>query len=167
MANNARKSITSTEELKIIQSSLIIPLVLAIIFSSIDIAVSFAFSLINYDNIYDIVLWGVRTVISYIFPSIFATIATMAWQSIVISVRSGIKENMIGRLIILIFLYIFFYILYIIFINTYYSIFFLVINVFVVVIFVKKFLDVDLLDFKYNKENSTEIQDNIVNEVNN
>lgn len=165
MANDTKKRRTE-RDIKTIQASLIIPLFMAIIFATIDIIASTVFSLASFDSKYEFILLASRTLIAYIFPSIFAAITTMVWQSAVISVWSGIKEGMIGLSLCLLFIYLVFYIIYMLLIKTCIAICFLIINFLVVIIFTRFFLDTDILHYQSDsKKTNTEIHTEIINNV--
>ena len=128
----------SAVDIKTVQATLIIPIAITFICSTLDILFHIQFKMINYRTFNEWGFWVSKTLISYFFPSILALAYSSLWQYYFTDNWSGIKKEQGLLLFILTSIYFFLYIVYLLFANTPFIYAFIAINILYVLFVFKK-----------------------------
>lgn len=123
------KNAVSENEIKVVLASLIIPAIVTVVCSSCDILFHYRLGATNCSTFKEWVFWGIRTLTSYFFPTIFASTLNFIWQYYLSENWSGIKDKKGIILSLGCFAYFMMYIVYLLFDESYYIIAFTIINV--------------------------------------
>ena len=131
----------SDDDIQIARATLIIPLAITIICSTLDMLFHVKMGIIKLNGVINLLYWMAGTFISYFFPSFLASACFLLWQYYFTNSWSGIKQGKGLLLGIITLLYFLFYIIYLLFANTIFVFVFIILNILYVWCVLKKCLD--------------------------
>ena len=110
--NNQVNNEVSAEDILAVQASLLIPIIITIFCSALDIIFQLELTKVEIVSFKQGTFWVLTTLISYFFPSFFAGAITLFWQYYFAGGYSGIRKGRGFLLGMSIVVYLFFYIIY-------------------------------------------------------
>lgn len=143
------KNEVSAYEINSIRASLVIPLVITLFCSALDMLCHIKNGMTLVYTFEQGLFWVLGTLISYFFPSFLAASITLLWQYYFAQSWSGVKEGKGCLLFFGTLIFFFLYIVYLLFADTYYIVVFTVINVFYAYFVTTKCIDKKILQRKY------------------
>ena len=143
---NQVKNEAGAVDIQAVRAALLIPLVITVICSTFDMLFCIRLNMLELGSNEDVLFWVFKTLISYFFPSFFAAAVTLLWQYYFADVYSGVKAEKGLLLGISTLVYFFLYIIYLLYADTYYIIFFVIINLLYVWVVINKCIDDKILN---------------------
>lgn len=146
----------SAYEINIVRSSLMIPLLITVVCSTLDLFFHIRFNMVDFECCEECVFWVLETLISYFFPTFLSATVSLIIQCFVFTDNwSGVKDEKGFLLIILTLIYLVLYIIYLTFTNTKFVYVFCVINILYVWLVLNKCIDEKILKRLSTKPNNT------------
>ena len=144
MKNQVKNNVSATD-IQETQATLIIPLAITIICSTLDMLFRIKLGMIKIELLSDGIVWVLGTLISYYFPSFLALSCSLLWEYYFTDGWTGIKAGK-GRLLFSsTVIYFVFYIIYLLCADTVFIYVFVVINIIYVWVVLKKCMDEKVL----------------------
>lgn len=143
--NNQVKNDVSDTDIKMAQATLIIPLVITVICSTLDMLFHIKLGMIKLNGVIEWMYWISGTLISYFFPSFLASASSLFWQYYFTDGWAGVKKGKGLLLGVITLLYFLFYVIYLLFADTNFIFVFVILNILYVWCVLKKCLDEKLL----------------------
>jgi len=136
----------SAVDIKTVRATLIIPLAITTICSTLDMLFHIKLGMIELNRFDEWLFWIFGTLISYFFPSFLASSSSLFWQYYFTDSWAGIKEGkglLLGASTSLYFLL---YIIYLLFADTWFIFVFVIVNIIYVWYVLKKCIDEKVLN---------------------
>lgn len=142
---NQVKNDVSAADIQTVQATLIIPLAITVICSTLDMLFHIKLGMIELNGVKEWLYWIFGALISYFFPSFLASASSLFWQYYFTNSWTGIKKGKGLLLGIITLLYFVFYVIYLLFADTYFIFVFVILNILYVWCVLKKCLDEKIL----------------------
>lgn len=142
---NQVKNDVSAADIQTVQATLIIPLAITVICSTLDMLFHIKLGMIKLNGVMEWLYWIFGTLISYFFPSFLASASSLFWQYYFTNSWAGIKRGKGLLLGIITLLYFLFYVIYLLFADTNFMFVFVILNILYVWCVLKKCLDEKIL----------------------
>ena len=142
---NQVKNNASAENITEVRAALIIPVVITIMCSTFDMLFHVKLGMVHFHGLSEWVYWIFGTLISYFFPSFFASAVSLIWQYYFTEGWAGIKEGKGISLGISTFIYFCFYIIYLLFSDSFFVYIFTALNILYVKFVLSKCVDEKIL----------------------
>lgn len=144
MKNQVKNDVSATD-IQTVQATLIIPLAITVICSTLDMLFHIKLGMIKLNGVIEWLYWIFGTLISYFFPSFLSSASSLFWQYYFTSSWAGIKKGKGLLLGVITLLYFVFYVIYLLYGNTNFIFAFVILNILYVWCVLKKCLDEKVL----------------------
>lgn len=144
MKNQVKNDVSATD-IQTVQATLIIPLAITVICSTLDMLFHIKLGMIKLNGVIEWLYWIFGTLISYFFPSFLSSASSLFWQYYFASSWAGIKKGKGLLLGVITLLYFVFYVIYLLYGNTNFIFAFVILNILYVWCVLKKCLDEKVL----------------------
>lgn len=128
MKNQVKNDVSATD-IQTVQATLIIPLAITVICSTLDMLFHIKLGMIKLNGVIEWLYWIFGTLISYFFPSFLSSASSLFWQYYFASSWAGIKKGKGLLLGVITLLYFVFYVIYLLYGNTNFIFAFVILNI--------------------------------------